>query len=77
MTGSPDSAVPGETATANRGNPGNVTSLEQLAAEQGIAPLADPTELRGNFWPGEENLDEFLTALRAWRNEGREEIEPL
>ena len=43
--------------------------LQRLAAEQGVQPVTDPTVLLGGFWPEEESAEEFLTTLRAWREE--------
>lgn len=61
-------------AEANRFDPAK--RIEQLVAEQGTRPL-DFEEMLGNFWPEEESADEFLAALREWRNEGEQRgIEP-
>lgn len=48
-------------------------SLSELALEQGVKPF-DFAEARraANFWPEEESVDDFLTALREWRHEGSE-----
>jgi hypothetical protein len=48
---------------AAKGHP----SIEQLKAAQGTIPISDPRELLGDFWPEEENIDDFLAALREWR----------
>jgi hypothetical protein len=37
-----------------------VPTIEELAAEQGVTPVTDLAALRGDFWPEEESLDEFL-----------------
>ena len=42
-------------------------SIEELKKAQGTTPISDPRELLGDFWPEEENIDDFLTALREWR----------
>lgn len=47
-------------------------SLEELAAEQGVKPVENPDELLGDFWPEEENLDDFLAWFRKLRREGKE-----
>jgi hypothetical protein len=44
--------------------------LERLAREQGVEPITDPAALRGDFWPEDETIDEFLEAVRQWRREG-------
>jgi len=52
-------------------------SLEELAAAQGVKPF-DFAEARqaATFWPPDENLEDFLTTLRAWRQEtGTRELE--
>lgn len=39
--------------------------IDEIAARQGVVPLAQPAEqLRGNFWPENESMDEFLEQLR-------------
>jgi len=42
-------------------------SIEELVAEQGTVFPADPRELLGDFWPEEESIEDFLTALHEWR----------
>jgi len=44
--------------------------LETLARQQGIKPVADLADLRGDFWPEEEDPDEFVHTIRQWRREG-------
>jgi hypothetical protein len=46
--------------------------LDALIAQQGVKLLADPTHLAQGVWPEDENVDEFITALEAWRAEGRD-----
>ena len=41
--------------------------LESLAKEQCVRPAVDLDELVGDFWPGDESVDEFLAAVRSWR----------
>ena len=48
---------------ASSGHP----SIEELKHVQGTTPTSDPRELLGGFWPEEENIDDFLAALREWR----------
>ena len=48
-------------------------SWEELYARakaQGAPLAADPERLRGDFWPEEEGADDFITAVRGWRQEG-------
>ena len=42
-------------------------SVAELRLAQGTTPTSDPRELIGDFWPEEENIDDFLAALREWR----------
>jgi hypothetical protein len=41
----------------------------QMAVEQGASLALRPEELRGNFWPEDESTEEFLTELRASRQD--------
>ena len=49
-------------------------SIERLMAEQGTGPIADVSDLHGDFWPEEEPIEEFLETLREWR--GRRRADP-
>jgi len=42
-------------------------SITELKHAQGTISTSDPRELIGDFWPEEENIDDFLAALREWR----------
>ena len=46
-------------------------SLEELQAEQGTGPITDVRVLRGDFWPEDEPIEDFLEALREWRGHKR------
>jgi hypothetical protein len=46
-------------------------SGEQLVAQQGTGPVTDVNVLRGDFWPEEESIDEFLATLHEWRGHVR------
>ncbi len=52
---------------AHEGYPG----AEELIAAQGLTFPRDPRELLGDFWPEEESLDAFLTAVHEWRGHAR------
>jgi hypothetical protein len=41
-------------------------SIEDLAQEQGVTPIASIDELAGE-WPEEDDIDDFLRSLREWR----------
>jgi hypothetical protein len=43
--------------------------VEALARQQGVEPIQDPDVLRGDFWPENESIDEFLRELRASRRD--------
>ena len=42
-------------------------TIEELIAEQRAVFPRDPRDLLGDFWPEEESVDDFLTAMREWR----------
>jgi hypothetical protein len=42
-------------------------SIEELQLAQRTIPTTDARELRGDFWPEGENINDFLTALRESR----------
>jgi hypothetical protein len=48
---------------ASAGHP----SIQELKLAQGTIPTSDARELFGDFWPEDENIDDFLMALRGWR----------
>jgi hypothetical protein len=48
---------------ASAGHP----SIEELKLAQGTIPTSNPRQLFGDFWPEDENIDDFLAALREWR----------
>ena len=55
---------------AHRIAPEPEPDLRQLALEQGAPLAADVDRLLGDFWPEDEDADEFLATLRYWRQEG-------
>ena len=46
--------------------------LQTLADEQGVEAADDFDSLLGDFWPEDEDPDEFLVALREWRRESQD-----
>lgn len=46
-------------------------SAEELIATQELTFPRDPKVLLGNFWPEEESIDDFLTAVREWRGHAK------
>jgi hypothetical protein len=46
------------------------TDLAALATAQGISPIEDFECLLGDFWPEDESADDFIAAVRQWRQEG-------
>lgn len=57
--------------SSDSGSESHRLSAEDLARTQGVKPIGDISELKGDFWPHDENLDEFLKWLRTTRNEDR------
>lgn len=46
------------------------SELEALAEEQNVPPVADADDLvGGDFWPEDESVDEFVAAVREWRDD--------
>jgi hypothetical protein len=47
--------------------------LLKLAEEQGVKPLtSEDLDSMGGVWPEDEDVDEFIAAVRQWRSEGLE-----
>ena len=46
-------------------------TVDELIAEQGAVFPLDPREVLGDFWPEEESIDDFLSAMREWRGHTR------
>jgi hypothetical protein len=44
----------------------------ELAKQQGVLPIRDIKELKGDFWPEDESIDDFLSWLRAMRREDKD-----
>jgi len=42
-------------------------TVDELIAEQRVVFPRDPQDLLGDFWPQEESIDDFLSAVRDWR----------
>jgi hypothetical protein len=45
-------------------------TVEELAAQQGVPSVEDLDELRADFWPESDSLEEFAATIRRWRSEG-------
>ena len=43
------------------------SDLDSLATQQGVKPVTNFEDILGDFWPKDESIDEFVTTLRAWR----------
>jgi hypothetical protein len=43
----------------------------ELARRQGVKPIENIDELRGDFWPEDESVDDFLSWVRELRNGGK------
>ena len=47
-------------------------SIEALAEQQQVRPFSyERLRLLGDVWPEDENVDEFIAAVRQWRAESR------
>jgi hypothetical protein len=42
-------------------------TLDEIIAQQGKGPITDVRVLHGDFWPDDEQLEDFLAALDEWR----------
>ena len=51
-------------------------TVEELARQQGVRPIEKAEDLLGDFWPEDEDIEDFLAALREWRSEGTTGIIP-
>jgi hypothetical protein len=49
------------------------STVLEIASRRGIKPIQSIEELRGNFWPEEDDLDDFLVEWRRWRGGHDEE----
>jgi hypothetical protein len=45
-------------------------SIEELAAQQGVAPVDEFETLFGAPFPEDESAEDFAASLREWRREG-------
>ena len=39
----------------------------ELARQQGVKPIQNMEDLKGDFWPEDENIDDFLSWVRELR----------
>ena len=46
-------------------------SLDEIINQQGKGPTTDLSLLRGDFWPEDEPIEDFLAALHEWRGHKR------
>jgi hypothetical protein len=49
-------------------------SLGELIAQQGKGTITDVRRLHGDFWPEDESVEDFLSALHEWR--GHKKADP-
>ena len=68
---------PGTTVTAYMVGTGvnairdyDVPDLDALAEAQGVETIGDIDELVADFWPEDESAEDFMAAVRRWRDEG-------
>jgi len=46
--------------------------IDSLAKDQGVSPCTSIEALKGDFWPPDEDLDEFVATIREGRRESNE-----
>ncbi len=46
--------------------------IEKLAAQQAVPDSPSVERLKGDFWPADEDINEFVQTLRLWRQESSE-----
>lgn len=45
--------------------------LRRLMDERGVKPItAEQLDAMGDLWPEDEDVDDFIAALREWRRDG-------
>lgn len=44
-------------------------NIDSLAAQQRVPEFTSVERLKADFWPADEDPNEFVTALRQWRQE--------
>jgi hypothetical protein len=49
----------------------DIPDLDALAEAQGVEPIGDIDELVADFWPEDESVEDFMAAVRRWRDEGQ------
>jgi hypothetical protein len=42
--------------------------VQEMAAQQGVDPVENIDDLRGEFWPEWESVEEFEQTIRQWRS---------
>ena len=48
----------------------SLPDVEVLARRQGVSSNTKFEDLLGDFWPGDQSVDDFLAARERWRREG-------
>jgi hypothetical protein len=62
--------------TSSRTEGGDSPSFEELAAQQGVAPIDDFETLLGEPLPEDGSAEQFSASLREWRQEGSRPANP-
>jgi hypothetical protein len=44
-------------------------SVAELAEAQGVRPVETLDDLRADFWPEEESINDFIETIYQWRHE--------
>lgn len=72
-SGNGEAAAPGIESAGNVPRPFDFPpDLQTLADEQGVDVTNDFDALLGDFWPEDEDPDEFVAALSEWRRESQD-----
>ena len=56
-----------QTSSAAEPFPNWHINIDALAERQGAPEKTSIESLKGDFWPADEDLDEFVAAVRQWR----------
>ena len=43
--------------------------IDALTAQQGVQPIRDAKQLKADFWPEGENVDDFVADIRSLRSD--------
>jgi hypothetical protein len=64
-----DEAMPAEPLVTEDSIQEARRKVMELAERQGVKPIRSLKDLKGDFWPEDESIDEFIATIRQWRRE--------